>query len=254
MVRVILNVLSVLGFVIGLISWLDSDQTKSISYDHRTEIVWRQTRFFPLKLIYEDSKDLKSNIAISKTLLTVWNGGKNVVKPDDVRVPLNVVFQPGRLYEAKILTQLSVVSDNFNLEKIKENEYSLHWKVFDPGMAVQIAFLHSGQLPQMSLTTTIGPQTSVKKYSGYGTGGNIGILFGVVAGFYIAFKFISTALGNIFSEKSEFFIKSSWIGLGSVYGVVLIAVTIWAIAVFASAYTGSLFSDSRSPLALELDY
>lgn len=249
-----LNILSILGFIIGLFSWIDSDQHRKIFYDYKTEVVWRQTRVFSLKLLGPDDNNLNHYTNISKTLVTIWNGGKNVVKPDDVRVPLRIVFEDETLLEHYFITRISVVPNNFELTKVSKNEFELRWKVFDPGMAVQIAFLHNGSAPAFSLSTTLGPQTTVSKRNGFGTTTNIGIIFGIIAGLYAAIRLMNYLMPRITSQESKFQRSPLWVGVSSIYGIVILATIVWGGIFVGSTYVGILLGDTQSPIPLELDY
>ena len=102
-----------------------------------------------------------SNRDLTETFLTLWRDGGKPITAEMTRRPLRITLPGGsHLIAYAVIGTDSSVPDNFGVERFGD-DLLVHWKVWDPDMAIKIAMVRSGQPANLALSGEVGPGVEV---------------------------------------------------------------------------------------------
>lgn len=234
-------IFGIFGTIFGVWSFYATKETKQISYSSASQAIYSGTSSFDPRVRVGDV-DVSNVDKLSETIVVIWNSGKKVFRPEDVRTPLKIRFGDGNpIYEYKLLETKSGIEDNFSLHSsdsssAEAKELNVSFKIFDPNMAIKIAILHRGSGETLAIGGDLGPDVEVR---GLGKNTILSFLSGIVVGAGVGFALIFTMTRSKFSTIKK---------------AILIALIV---AVFFTAATGEklvvdVFSGRNPPLSVSI--
>jgi hypothetical protein len=180
--------LAVLGLATGLVAILygvkvdyEHRQVDRLDYNIAPYSIFSHSTFYPVVAVMPTGEKI-GDTNIFETQITVWNSGNTTIKDSEIRTPLTIAGDDSiKIYNAKIIRSKGD-ADGFEIYNGK-NAASIGWKVFDPGDAIRVLLLHSGDAKTFSVKGNLGPSASIMQYQAYSVAGLIflGVFCSVMA-------------------------------------------------------------------------
>lgn len=166
--RPLLTLGTFLGWLMGVVSffgwWTPGDNQYVLWKIDEKPIVTRSNNFAPTISIGNFKAE---NENVFEVEVTFWRDGGRPITAEMVRRPLSIQLPSGsQVLAQKVIGENSSLKDNFAVSADK-NQIQVNWKVFDPDMALKVAFIRQGAREAISITETLGPDalTTDKRYS-----------------------------------------------------------------------------------------